>query len=178
MRARRVYRATPCASGCTAQACKLTPFEGSIKLALKVGARQPPQALSAEISGGLQGAYSRVTDFVLAWRRDAGHEVGGKAFVPLRFEVGEVFQFDWSEEGWLILVPHRPVAMGQIDALLFSRNAVTRIAITSIVPCPAGIDTCEEIARYPVIQMGVARRDINSLGQWDKKNFCQIVFAE
>jgi hypothetical protein len=26
----------------------------------------------------------------------------GKAFVPLAFELGEAFQFDWSEEGLVI----------------------------------------------------------------------------
>ena len=93
----------------TAQACKLTPFEDSIKLALKVDARRPPQerrtaqALFAEIkAAGYTGSYSRVTDFIRAWRRAAGQESGGKAFVPLRFELGEAFQFDWSEEGLVV----------------------------------------------------------------------------
>ena len=26
----------------------------------------------------------------------------GKAFVPLKFELGEAFQFDWSEEGLVV----------------------------------------------------------------------------
>lgn len=42
--------------------------------------------------------YSRVTNFICHWR-------GGEAlhvFVPLQFEPGEAFQFDWSEEGLVI----------------------------------------------------------------------------
>jgi hypothetical protein len=34
--------------------------------------------------------YTRVTDFILAWRANAGKNV--KAFVPLKFELGEAFQ--------------------------------------------------------------------------------------
>jgi transposase len=46
------------------------------------------------------GSYSRVTDFIRAWRANAGKDI--KAFVPLKFELGEAFQFDWSEEGMLV----------------------------------------------------------------------------
>ena len=40
--------------------------------------------------------YTRVTDFIRAWRASAGKEI--RAFVPLKFDLGEAFQFDWSEE--------------------------------------------------------------------------------
>jgi len=43
------------------------------------------------------GGYSRFTEFIRGWRASAGKNV--KAFVPLRFEVGEAFHFDWSKEG-------------------------------------------------------------------------------
>jgi transposase len=33
----------------------------------------------------------------LTWRASAGKDV--KAFVPLKFDLGEAFQFDWREEG-------------------------------------------------------------------------------
>ena len=51
-------------------------------------------------AAGYTGAYCQVTAFIRAWR-----EVDGKtprAFVPLIFEQGEAFQFDWSEEGLVI----------------------------------------------------------------------------
>ena len=57
----------------------------------------------AEISVvGYSGGYSRVTDFVRAWRLGAGQAAASKAFVPLAFALGEAFQFDWSEEGLMV----------------------------------------------------------------------------
>jgi transposase len=46
--------------------------------------------------------YTRVTDFIRAWREGEGQAVSGNAFVPLSFELGEAFQFDWSEEGLVV----------------------------------------------------------------------------
>ena len=55
-----------------------------------------PGALFALIRGsGYAGGYTRVTDFIRAWRAGAGKET--KTFVPLKFHLGEAFQFDWSE---------------------------------------------------------------------------------
>ena len=46
--------------------------------------------------------YSGVTDFVRAWREGEGQAANVTAFVPLTFELGEAFQFDWSEEGLVV----------------------------------------------------------------------------
>ena len=88
---------------------KLTPFVEAIKQALKVDAHRPrherrtARALHTQIkSEGYAGSYSRVTDFVRAWRQGEGQSVSTKAFVPLAFELGEAFQFDWSEEGLVV----------------------------------------------------------------------------
>jgi hypothetical protein len=43
-----------------------------------------------------------VTDFVRAWRQGEGQSASANAFVPLAFELGEAFQFDWSEEGLVV----------------------------------------------------------------------------
>jgi transposase len=51
-------------------------------------------------TSGYGGSYSRVTDFIRAYRAHAGK--GVKAFEPLKFELGEAFQFDWSEEGMVM----------------------------------------------------------------------------
>ena len=65
--------------------------------------RRTARALYAEISvAGYSGGYSRVTDFVRAWRLGAGQAAASKAFVPLAFALGEAFQFDWSEEGLMV----------------------------------------------------------------------------
>ena len=59
--------------------CKLAPFHDAIKQALKVDAHRPrherrtARALHAQIkSEGYAGSYSRVTDFVRAWRQGEG----------------------------------------------------------------------------------------------------------
>ena len=63
--------------------------------------RRTARALFAQIKlNGYAGGYTRVMDFIRAWRSDAGK--GVTAFVPLRFDLGEAFQFDWSEEGLMV----------------------------------------------------------------------------
>jgi len=88
---------------------KLTPFHDAIKQALKVDAHRPrherrtARALHGQIQAeGYAGGYSRVTDFIRAWRQGEGQSIAKTAFVPLAFELGEAFQFDWSEEGLVV----------------------------------------------------------------------------
>ena len=88
---------------------KLAPFVEAIKQALLVDARRPKKerrtakALLKQINeAGYDGGYSRLTDFIRDWRAQQGGMAMGKAFVPLAFELGEAFQFDWSEEGLVI----------------------------------------------------------------------------
>jgi transposase len=88
---------------------KLTPFVDAIKQALKADARRPrherrtAKALYAQIkAGGYEGGYTRLTDFIRAWRQGEGQGAAMNAFVPLTFELGEAFQFDWSEEGLVV----------------------------------------------------------------------------
>ena len=50
---------------------------------------------------GFDGSYERVTAFVRAWREDrqrAQRTTDRGTFVPLVFNPGEAFQFDWSED--------------------------------------------------------------------------------
>ena len=88
---------------------KLSAFHEALQLALKADAHRPryerrtARALHAQIRGdGYDGSYSRVTDFVRAWRQGEGQSVSANAFVPLLFELGEAYQFDWSEEGLVV----------------------------------------------------------------------------
>ena len=89
------------------KAGKLTAFHATLKQALKADAhrikrdRRTAKHLFAQIKAdGYTGGYSRVTDFIRNWR---GREAKTPhAFVPLKFELGEAFQFDWSEEGLVI----------------------------------------------------------------------------
>ena len=50
---------------------------------------------------GYNGSYGRVAAFARAWRADrhrAEQTTGRGTFVPLVFQPGEAFQFDWSED--------------------------------------------------------------------------------
>ena len=92
-----------------ARATGLTPYHEALTQALKVDAHRPKQerrtarALHAEIKAmGYAGGYTRVTDFIRARRQGEGQGVLTKVFVPLAFELGEAFQFDWSEEGLMV----------------------------------------------------------------------------
>ena len=91
------------------QPSKLTAFHEALMQALKADARRPKRerrtakALFLELKrAGYDGGYTRVTDFVRAWRQGEGQAALVKAFVPLAFELGEAFQFDWSEEGLVV----------------------------------------------------------------------------
>ncbi len=87
---------------------KLSSFEAALVAALKTDAhrvrdqRRTARALFVQIQAqGYRGGYSAVTDFIRTWRQDSGKDTT-KAFVPLSFELGEAFQFDWSEEGIVV----------------------------------------------------------------------------
>ena len=86
---------------------KLTAFHAALEQALKADGhrakrdRRTAKDLLAQIKAdGYAGGYSRVTDFIRDWRGREGKTP--HAFVPLKFELGEAFQFDWSEEGLVI----------------------------------------------------------------------------
>ena len=86
---------------------KLGAFTEELEQCLKADALRPKKdrrtarALFAQIkASGYAGGYTRVTDFIRGWRADEGKNT--KAFVPLKFDLGEAFQFDWSEEGMVV----------------------------------------------------------------------------
>ena len=47
---------------------------------------------------GYSGGYGRVAAFARRWREEESGKVGKAAFVPLKFALGDAFQFDWSTE--------------------------------------------------------------------------------
>jgi transposase len=63
--------------------------------------RQLHAALQAK---GYTGSYDRVAAFARAWRQAELERTrtAGKVFVPLEFEPGEAFQFDWSDDEAII----------------------------------------------------------------------------
>ena len=84
---------------------KIAPYAEWLRGALRADSRRAKaqrrtaKALFEAIRcQGYPGGYSRVKDFIRAWNDGEGLTTTA-AFVPLVFELGEAFQFDWSEEG-------------------------------------------------------------------------------
>ena len=111
---------------------KLTPFKPRLLLALEADARRPKKdrrtalMLFKEIlNEGYTGGYTIVCDFIRNWRNQGSK--GKSAYVPLRFALGEAFQFDWSEE-WLVIGGiHRKVLAAHSRFLAAYRNAAFTI---------------------------------------------------
>ena len=87
---------------------KIDAYTAWLTKALEADARRPRKQRRTALrlfeqirEQGFDGDYSRVTEFVRAWRTQGGTP-SGQAFVPLHFAWGEAFQFDWSEEGIVI----------------------------------------------------------------------------
>ena len=90
---------------------KLGAFTVELEQSLKADALRPKKSrrtarhFFAQIkASGYAGGYTRVTDYIRAWRYGAGKDI--KAIVPLKFDLGEAFQFDWSEE-CMVVGPRR-----------------------------------------------------------------------
>ena len=77
---------------------------------------------------GFDGSYGRVAAFAREWREDRQREqqtVGRGAFVPLAFQPGEAFQFDWSED-WAIIGGERVKLQAAHIKLSYSRAFLVR----------------------------------------------------
>ena len=88
---------------------KLSPFVEALTQALNVDARRAKherrtaRALYVQLAAqSYAGGFSRPTDFIRHWREKQGKLISARPFVPLVFELGEAFQFDWSEEGLVV----------------------------------------------------------------------------
>jgi transposase len=91
---------------------KLDAFADRLAGWLKAEANKPRKQkrtvkqLHADLAAlGYEGSYGRVAAFARAWKADWQREQqtsGRGTFVPLVFQPGEAFQFDWSED-WAIV---------------------------------------------------------------------------
>ncbi|SCC93424.1 hypothetical protein THIX_30652 [Thiomonas sp. X19] len=104
----------------TQPSIKLEPYVEWLQQAVAINARRPKarrrtaKALHAELQRqGYDGAYSRITDVLRGWRQEDG-TADLHAFVPLTFELGEAFQFDWSEEGMVVGGVHDKVQVAHL----------------------------------------------------------------
>jgi transposase len=90
----------------------LDPFAEKLAYWLKVEAgrsrkqkRTVKQIYGDLVALGYDGSYGRVAAFARDWKANRLREQqtsGRGTFVPLAFEAGEAFQFDWSED-WAVL---------------------------------------------------------------------------
>ncbi|WP_374595444.1 IS21 family transposase [Aquabacterium sp.] len=83
----------------------VAPWAGQLEGALRADAHRPvrerrtAKALFEQIQAlGYRGSYPRVVVWVRRWREAQAAAPRRAAFVPLAFELGEAFQFDWSCE--------------------------------------------------------------------------------
>lgn len=88
---------------------KIAPFQPKLLMALEADKHRPKRdrrtahQLFEEIKqDGFTGSYSRVTAFIRQWQNQSATVSHKTAFVPLKFALGEAFQFDWSEESLMI----------------------------------------------------------------------------
>ena len=144
----------------TLQPTKLTPFHEAIKQALTVDARRPKRerrtalALHAELkAAGYEGGYSRLNDFIRAWREGVGQTLNATAFVPLAFDLGEAFQFDRSEEGLVIAGVYRRVQLAHMK--LCASRAFWLVAYPS-----QGHEMLFDAHARGFAALGIARRGI------------------
>src|SRR6478735_5810120 len=87
---------------------KLDPFAEKLAAWLKTETtksrkqRRTLKQLHADLVAlGYEGSYNRVAAFARKWKADrqrAQGSAGRGTFVPLAFQPGEAFQFDWSED--------------------------------------------------------------------------------
>ena len=91
---------------------KLDPFAEKLSgwLRIETGKSRKQRRTAKQMHGdlvalGYDGSYGRVAAFVRAWKADRQRDTqtsGRGTFVPLVFQPGEAFQFDWSED-WALL---------------------------------------------------------------------------
>ncbi|HET90757.1 MAG TPA: IS21 family transposase [Chloroflexi bacterium] len=86
---------------------KLGPFVAALEQLLTEDLERPVRERRSALllfeelqRRGYEGAYDSVRRHTKAWR--AGRRPISEVFIPLRFEPGEAFQFDWGEETLII----------------------------------------------------------------------------
>ena len=114
---------------------KLDAFADKLSTWLKIEANRPRKQkrtlkqLHADLVAlGFDGSYSRVAAFARDWKEDRQREqqtVGRGAFVPLAFQPGEAFQFDWSED-WAVIGGERIKLQVAHIKLSYSRAFLVR----------------------------------------------------
>jgi transposase len=100
---------------------KLDPYAAQLRQALETDAHRPKRERRTRlflfrelVAKGYTGSYSQLTAILRRWQVDNGAVTVRSAYVPLQFEWGEAFQFDWSEEGIVIGSVYRRVQLAHM----------------------------------------------------------------
>jgi transposase len=114
---------------------KLAPFADKLSAWLRGEAsksrkyKRTAKQMHAElVILGYEGGYGRVAAFVRAWKADRLREQqmsGRGTYVPLVFQPGEAFQFDWSED-WAVIAGERVKLQVAHTKLSHSRAFIVR----------------------------------------------------
>jgi transposase len=117
---------------------KLDPYAEKLAAWLKTDAgksrkqRRTLKQFHADLVAlGYEGSYNRVAAFARRWRTDQQRErqtAGRGTFVPLLFQPGEAFQFDWSEDWATIAGENTKLQVAHIK-LSHSRAFLLRASI-------------------------------------------------
>lgn len=116
---------------------KLAPYQDWLRKALETDAHRPKRDRRTALklwqelgTHGFTGSYCRVTEFVRRWREHAGEKTGKSAYIPLKFALGEAFQFDWSED-WAVIAGVRTKL--QVAHFKLSHNCVRCSCENSVI---------------------------------------------
>ena len=114
---------------------KLDPFAEKLSGWLRIEAgksrkqkRTAKQMHADLVALGYEGSYGRVATFVRGWKADRQRDAqtsGRGTFVPLVFEAGDAFQFDWSED-WAVLGGERVKLQAAHTKLSHSKAFIVR----------------------------------------------------
>ena len=117
---------------------------------------------------GYIGGYSILTDYIRHWRHDL-KLVNKSAFVPLKFQLGEAFQFDWSEECLMIDGIHRKIQAAH-TRLCASRAFFFPVIQPKPKKCSMTLIP-EPLLRWVGLQTWYLRQYENSCRQGDQKKW-------
>ena len=122
---------------------KLDPFADRLSAWLKTEANKPrkekrtlKQLYADLVTLGYDGSYGRVAAFTRAWKEERQREtqtIGRRTFVPLSFEPGDAFQFDWSED-WAIINGERTKLQVAHTKLSYSRIIYILVLVEGLEP--------------------------------------------
>ena len=112
------------------RASKLDAFAAKLATWLKLESGRPRKQrrtvkqLHADLVAlGFEGSYGRVAAFARSWKEHRQQEqqtAGRGTFVPLVFQPGEAFQFDWSED-WAVIGGAVGLSFGSYLPAYFAR---------------------------------------------------------